>query len=79
MEDYSLADSPEAYPDAQTLQRGEIFEMLDTDTQALMDELWGSVKKAEIGVALYLVIAAVIVLLVIVFLLRWRKKKAQED
>lgn len=79
MEDYSLADSPEAYPDAQTLARGEIFEMLDTDTQALMDELWGSVKKAEIGAVLYIVIAAVVVLLVIVFWLRWRKKKAQED
>ena len=79
MEDYSLVDSPEAYPDAETLERGETFEMLDPQIQSLMDELWSNVKKAEVGAALYIVIAAIVVLIVVVFLLRWRKKRAAEE
>lgn len=79
MEEYSLSDSPEAYPDAETLARSETFGMLDTETQSLMDELWGDLKKAEAGAGLYVVVAVVVVGLVALFVLRSRKKKAQGE
>ncbi len=79
MEDYSLMDSKEAYPDAETLARGEGFQMLDTETQSLMDELWGSLKKAEAGAGLYVVLIAAVVGLAALFFLRWKKKKEQEE
>ena len=61
------------------LERGETFEMLEPQIQTLMDDLWGNIKKAEVGVALYVAVAVVVVLIVAFLLVRWRKKKTAEE
>ena len=76
MEEYSLADSPEAYPDAEILARGETFEILNASTQKLMDDLWGKIKQSKIGAGLYVVVGVLLILIVIFFVLRWKRKKA---
>ena len=83
-EEYELKDSEVVYPSAEVLARGETFEYLPEETQQLMDDLWGSVKKVEktsMTWVLYVVIGAAVVLIAVLLIVRRRKKKrlAEEE
>jgi hypothetical protein len=75
MDEDAIAN-PVAYPDADTLARGEAFLSLDQQTNQLMDKLWLTVKTS--GGANYLLyggIAVVVIAVVLIVILVLRKKK----
>ena len=75
MDEEAIAN-PVAYPDSETLARGEAFLSLDAQTNQLMDKLWLSVKTS--GGANYLLyggIAVAVIVIVLVIVLVSRKKK----
>ena len=43
--DPEMANSPIAYPDEETLARGEAFGALSTEATQLMEELWLEVRS----------------------------------
>lgn len=73
------ANSPIAYPDAETLERGEIFTNLPDETLQLMDSLWSGMKVGQRSVLLYVLIAAgVVVLVALVVIVRVVKKRRND-
>ena len=75
--DPETTSSPVAYPDAETLARGQSFMALSTEATQEMDALWLDVKTSGSNTMLYLVAggAAVIVLAALLVLLNARKKR----
>ena len=48
--DPEMASSPVAYPDAETLARGEAFGALSVEAQQLMSSLWTDIySEASVG------------------------------
>ena len=75
MDEEAIAN-PVAYPDAETLARGEAFLSLDQQTNQLMDKLWLSVKTS--GGANYLLyggIAVAVIVIVLIIVLISRKNR----
>lgn len=73
------ANSPIAYPDAETLERGEIFTNLPDETLQLMDSLWSGMKVGQRSVLLYVLIAAGAVVLVALFVIVRVLRKRRND
>ncbi len=72
--DEEVATNPIAYPDAETLARGDAFESLPTETITLMGELFNQIKTSGSGfttVAFLIIVGALIVMLLYFFI---RKK-----
>ncbi len=79
--DPEIAADPIAYPDKETLVRGQSFSSLSLEGTQEMNRLWLQVKTADSSTTVYLILTiaavALVVFLWIFFKLRRRRKKAR--
>jgi len=75
--DPEMANSPVAYPDAQTLQRGSSYNNLSTAASQQMDSLWLSVKTSGSDTRRYLITSCAVIALLLLgaVVLRFRQKR----
>ena len=79
---FAFYQDPYAYPSESRLENAYLeFLWLEDATQAKMDDLWGKLKKDEIGYLKYIIIAVVIIIvvaLIVIIVLRIKKSKENE-
>jgi spermidine/putrescine transport system substrate-binding protein len=77
--DPEAAANPIAYPDDQTLARGQIYLNLPAETSQLMDSLWLKVKTSGTSKTLIIGIIGLVVVIAVCafFIIRRNKKKAK--
>ena len=73
--DPEMAQSDIAYPDEETLARGQSFSHLSFDTLDSMDKLWQNVKATGGGSTLLIVGVALVAVLVVILVVVNRNKK----
>ena len=79
--DPEIASDPIAYPDAETLTRGQSFSSLSLEGTQEMNRLWLQVKTADTTTTVYIILtitaATLVIFLWIFFKIRRRRKKAR--
>lgn len=79
--DPEIASDPIAYPDEETLTRGQSFSSLSLEGTQEMNRLWLQVKTADTTTTVYIILtitaAALVIFLWIFFKIRRRRKKAR--
>ncbi len=75
--DPEVASSPIAYPDVETLKKGQTFLFLDAETNQYMDSLWLTVRTTGSSNTLLLCIIGLVVIIAVCvfFVIRKNKKK----
>ncbi len=73
--DPEVVESPIAYPDDETLSRGEAFASLSKEANQAMNECWLSVKTDDNVLGRYLIITGIAIALVIALWLFFKIKK----
>ena len=79
--DPEMSENPVAYPDAETLARGQVFSALSLEGTQEMNELWLTVKTDDNATVRYLILTGAAIVLVVLlwgfFKVRKRREKAR--
>lgn len=79
--DPEMSENPVAYPDAETLARGQVFSALSLEGTQEMNELWLTVKTDDNATVRYLILTGAAIVLVVLlwgfFKVRKRRERAR--